>query len=257
MAHTGDDGATRPPGKRSRPGRPAERAAIRAVTAVFENAGMVVQEVDTANDIGKDLYVDLAQDGRFTGELIALQVKGGGSYRGPHGSHRLRASADDRDLRANSSVPVFGVIHDPDYDALYWTNLTSWSRSHLEEPGELTATMSNWSLTCESLPHFLGEARQFLAASGPPALLGVADDDEEQQIRALYDAFALGRRDPRPLLLIRRSLMTLSARALADAVRILNLALVTGHGDILAPGQLDRRPGPRSCIARALRLDLA
>ena len=90
MAHTGDDGATRPPGKRSRPGRPAERAAIRAVTAVFENAGMVVQEVDTANDIGKDLYVDLAQDGRFTGELIALQVKGGGSYRGPHGSHRLR-----------------------------------------------------------------------------------------------------------------------------------------------------------------------
>ncbi len=114
---------------------------------MFENAGMVVQEVDTANDIGKDLYVDLAQDGRFTGELIALQVKGGGSYRGPHGSHRLRADADDRDLQANGSVPVFGVIHDPDYDALYWTNLTSWSRSHLEEPGGAAATMSNWSLT--------------------------------------------------------------------------------------------------------------
>ena len=42
---------------------------------------MVVQEVDTANDIGKELYVDIAQDGRFSGELIALQVMGGRSYR--------------------------------------------------------------------------------------------------------------------------------------------------------------------------------
>lgn len=105
MSRSTDDRPARAPGKRSRPGRTAERSAIRAVTAVFEDAGMVVQEVDTANDIGKDLYVDLAQDGRFTGELIALQVKAGRSYRARNGSHRLRASADDRDLWANSSVP--------------------------------------------------------------------------------------------------------------------------------------------------------
>jgi hypothetical protein len=45
--------------------------------ALFDDAEMVVQEVDTANDIGKDLYVDLADEGRFTGELVALQVKAG------------------------------------------------------------------------------------------------------------------------------------------------------------------------------------
>lgn len=227
-----DDGAARLPGKRSRPGRTAERAAIRAVMAVFENTGMLVQEVDTVNDIGKDLYVDLAQDGRFTGELIALQVKGGRSYRGANGSHRLRASADDRDLWANSSIPVFGVIHDPNRDALYWTNLTSWSRAHLAQPGDLTATMSSLSLTSKSLPGFLDEARAFLSASGLPALLGLADDDEQQQIRAVHDAFALGRHDPRPLLLIRRSLMALSDPALVEAVRTLTLALVVSHGDI-------------------------
>jgi hypothetical protein len=58
----------------------------------------------------------------------------------------------------------------------------------------------------------------------------LADENEEQQIQAVYDAFALGRRDPRPLLLVRRSLMFLGDRALALAVRVLTLAC--GHGDI-------------------------
>lgn len=200
--------------------------------ALFEDAGMVVQEVDAANDIGKDLYVDLAQDGRYTGELIALQVKGGRSYRGPNDSHRLRASADDRDLWANSTIPVFGVVHDPDCDTLYWINLTSWSRAHLAQGGDLSATTSTWALSSQSLQNFLTEARAFLRASGPPALLGLADDDEDQQIRALYDAFALGRTDPRPLLLIRRCVMSLSDDALVAAIRILNLALLVSHGDI-------------------------
>ena len=125
---------------------------------------------------------------------------------------------------------MFGVIHDPDYESIYWTNLTSWSRSRLEEPGG--AHRDNVRLEPDPGVAARTSSGAPVPASGPPALLGVADDDEEQQIRALYDAFALGRRDPRPLLLIRQYLMTLSARALADAVRILNLALVTGHGDI-------------------------
>jgi hypothetical protein len=200
--------------------------------AIFEDAGMHVQEVDTANDIGKDLYVDLADDGRFTGELIALQVKGGRSYRGANDAHRLTASADDRELWANSSVPVFGLVHDPDQDALYWTNLTAWSRANYAAPGNLVATMSAWRLTTETLASFLREARAFLSASGPPALLGLADDDPSLQLQAVYDAFGLGRRDPRPLLLLRRSLLFLGDDALVHAIRILNLALVRGHGDI-------------------------
>jgi len=218
-------------GKRPRPGRKVERAAIRAARALFEDAGMHVQEVDTANDIGKDLYVDVLDDGVFTGELIALQVKGGQSYRGPRATHQLRASADDRVLWANSPVPVFGLVHDPEQDALYPANLTAWSRAHRSEPGALTATMSPWALNSTTLPQFLREARGFLEASGPPALLGLADDDEDLQVQAVYDAFALGRRDARPLLLV-RSLAYLGDDALAQAIRFLNVALVHGHGDI-------------------------
>jgi len=222
----------RAPGKRPRPGRVVERAAVRAVTALFENAGMHVQQVDTANDIGKDLYVDLADEGRFTGELIAVQIKGGRSYRRADRTYALRASADDRALWAGSSVPVFGVIHDPDDGSLHWTNLSAWSRASGDDPRALAVTMSSWSLTEGTLDAFLRQARTYLAASGPPALLGLADEDEDLQIEAIHDAFALGRTDPRPLLLVRRSLIFLGDDALAQAVRLLTLALVRPHGDI-------------------------
>lgn len=219
-------------GKRPRPGRSTERAAIRAARGLFEDEQMPVQEVDTANDIGKDLYVDLIDEGVFTGELVALQVKGGASYRAISGAHRIRTTAHDRLLWANSPVPVFGIVHDPGDDALYWANLTAWSRAQGAVPETLAVTMSTWALTPRTLGDFLAEARSFLAASGPPALLGLADEDVDLQIQAIRDAFALGRRDPRPLLLVRRSILYLADEALAQAVRVLTLALPRAHGDI-------------------------
>jgi hypothetical protein len=92
--------------------------------------------------------------------------------------------------------------------------------------------MSMWALAPSTLGDFLAEARSFLAASGPPALLGLADEDVDLQIQAIRDAFALGRRDPRPLLLVRRSILYLADEALAQAVRLLPLALPRAHGDI-------------------------
>ncbi|MGH2911967.1 MAG: DUF4365 domain-containing protein [Solirubrobacteraceae bacterium] len=99
-------------GKRVRPNRPVERAAIRAVTAVFEDANFLVQPVDGANDIGKDLYVDVTEAGRATGELIAVQVKGGSSYRRRDG-YAIPCNVNDLALWADSTVPIFGVVHDP------------------------------------------------------------------------------------------------------------------------------------------------
>jgi hypothetical protein len=82
-----------PPGKRVRANRPTERAGIRATAAVFEDANSLVQPVDGANDIGKDLYVDLTAENRVTGELIAVQVKSGTSYQGgPLCQRRVRRS---------------------------------------------------------------------------------------------------------------------------------------------------------------------
>jgi hypothetical protein len=220
------------PGKRPRPGRRVERAGVRAVIALLEDADMAVQEVDLRNDIGKDLYVDLHENGVFRGEMIAIQVKSGVSYRDRSGGHRIPASRDDRALWAGSSVPVFGVVFDPSDKRMYWANLTAWARTQPTHEAASSVRCSSWTLDAHSLASFVTEARTWLAAIGQPTMLGLADNDPQRQVDAVYDAFALGRRDPRPLLLVRRSVMALAEPALALAVRVFNLLLPLSHGDI-------------------------
>jgi Domain of unknown function (DUF4365) len=219
-------------GKRVRPNRPVERAAVRAVTAIFEDANFLVQPVDGGNDIGKDLYVDITEADRATGELIAVQVKGGVSYRRKRG-YGVPCSPDDLELWASSTVPIFGVVHDPEKDDLHWVNLTSWARVQASPPSPMEAPVdATFRLDSNTLGAFVLEARSFLAASGPPALVGLADSDPEVQRAAIYDSFALGRRDPRPLLLLRAALRYMSDReTLRLAISVLTLCVP--HPDIL------------------------
>jgi hypothetical protein len=217
--------------KQVRPTRRTELAAVRAVRGVFEDAGLIYQSVDGSNDIGKDAYVDLVEGTDVTGEMIALQVKGGVSYRRA-GSYVIPCPPADRELWRSSSVPVFGVVHDPDNDRLHWTNLTAWARS-LPPGSSPSAAPVNaiWTLDGRTLPHFLNQARSFLRAAGPPVLLDLASSDPRRQRAAIFDAFALARHDARPLLLVRAALRFLTDRiALAPAIHM--LALTIGHGDI-------------------------
>jgi hypothetical protein len=191
---------------------------------------MIVQQVDQGNDIGKDLYVDLAEDGVFTGHLIALQVKSGLSYRRGSG-YRIPCSTDDVALWAGSSVPVFGIVYDPQRDRLCWLNLTAWARA--QPPGAPAAAdlAGTWVLDARTLSRFVGEARAFLSVAGPPALLGLVDDYLPRQRTAVYDAFALGRRDARALILMRRAILHLrDPVVLRPAVHF--LALSVGHMDV-------------------------
>jgi len=218
-------------GKRVRPNRPTERAAVRAVTGLFEDANMLVQPVDVANDIGKDLYVDLTEGNRATGEVIALQVKGGISYR--RGTdYAIPCRRDDIALWAESTVPIFGFVHDPETGRLLWTNLTAWARAATTSVPVREAPVSGvWNLDRRTLPHFVSEARDFLRASGPPVLVGLADEDPAIQRSAIYDAFALGRRDARPLLLVQASLRYMEDPSVLR-LAIHALCLCVGHGDI-------------------------
>jgi hypothetical protein len=191
MAARRTKSAERGAGKRTSSNRPTEKVGIRAATAVFENAGMIVQPVDGANDIGKDLYVDLAVDGVFTGDLIALQVKSGVSYRRGSG-YRIPCSGDDLALWAGSSVPIFGTVYDPDRERLCWINLTGWARAQpLGQAPKGADVAGIWVLDARTVSSFVREARAFLAAAGPPALLALVEDDVQRQRAAISDAFAL------------------------------------------------------------------
>jgi hypothetical protein len=217
------------PRKRVNPGRPAEKAALRVVQAVFEDANHTYQPIEGSNDIGKDAVVDVIIDGEVTGDLIALQIKGGASYRRSRG-YAIPCTAEDRELWRSSAIPVFGVVHDT--GKLCWTNLTAWARALPSDAQPASAPVdATFRLDRRGLASFVRQAHAYLRADGPPALVDLASDDPVRQRSAVIDAFGLGRHDPRPLLLLRASLRYMHDHAvLVPAIRILTLTV--GHGDI-------------------------
>jgi hypothetical protein len=217
------------PRKRVGSGRPAEKAALRAVEALFDDANHIYQPITGSNDIGKDAVVDIVIDGETTGDLIALQIKGGASYRRSRG-YAIPCSAADRELWRSSAIPVFGIVHDTGH--LFWTNLTAWARTLSSDARPASAPVdASFRLDERGLPSFLRQAHAYLRADGPPALLDLVSTDPLRQRAAVIDAFGLGRHDPRPLLLLRGSLRFMRDHAvLVPAIRILTLTV--GHGDI-------------------------
>ena len=215
--------------KRVRPNRPTELAAIRAVQELLEDANHIYQPVLGGNDIGKDAYVDIVDAGEVTGDVIALQIKGGASFRRARG-YAIPCTAADRELWRSSSIPVFGIVHDA--GKLHWTNLTAWARALPSDARPAAAPVdATFGLDERRLPGFLGEARAYLRADGPPALVDLASSDPVRQRAAIFDAFGLARGDARPLLLLRASLRYMRDRAaLAHAIHVLTLTV--GHGDI-------------------------
>lgn len=65
---------------------------------------------------------------------------------------------------------------------------------------------ATFALDERRLPGFLGQARAYLRADGPPALIDLASRDPVRQRADIVDAFGLARNDARPLILLRASL---------------------------------------------------
>ncbi|WP_378734203.1 DUF4365 domain-containing protein [Nocardia brasiliensis] len=112
---------------RVHPNRVIEDRALNRVTSLFQEARHIVHKIDGRNDFGEDLYISFVADGQFTGETIAVQVKGGRSYRSARG-YRVPVGAHDRSW-SQTNVPVVCVVYDPDTDKLYWVNASEQLRA--------------------------------------------------------------------------------------------------------------------------------
>ncbi|MFD6393911.1 DUF4365 domain-containing protein [Nocardia sp. NPDC060259] len=102
---------------RIHPNRFIEDEALNRVTALFQRAGHIVHRIDGRNDFGEDLLVTFVEDGHHTGETIALQVKGGTSYRSAR-DYRVRVGSHTKSW-TGTNVPVVCVVYDPDLERLY------------------------------------------------------------------------------------------------------------------------------------------
>jgi len=141
--------------------RRAGRAAVNALRTLLEKHDHIVQEIDGQNDFGEDLHVTFTEDGRVTGDMIKVQVKGGGSWRRgggygvPVGHHA--------DTWADGNVPVFCVVHDAETGVLHWANATEQLLLARRERVMLTTIEVNSTdrLDDASLAAFVLQARQY------------------------------------------------------------------------------------------------
>jgi hypothetical protein len=217
---------------RLRANRIPERAAVNAARTFFEANGCVFQEVSGDNDYGKDAYVDLTFGGQVTGLCVALQIKGGESYRRTGGGYVIPLDDDHAKLWRSSTVPIFGVVHDPSDGKLRWCNISQFLNS--PEGGRLPGSIP---VESSALLNETALRREFAAAverarvlRADHALLQVLSESERVSLWAIRDCLALGRADARVLIGLRYLIRALSPRALQTAIIVLSHA--TPHPDI-------------------------
>lgn len=81
-----------------------------------------------------------------------------------------------------------------------------------------------------SFDRFLNEVETYLTATAESADLLLVDSDDDLRRRGVFNCWTLGRRDPRPLIILRRLLPWMTGRSLIDGITV--LAHATPHPDI-------------------------
>ena len=223
--------------KQSRPSRARGRAGQRAVEAVLEAANLIVQRVETENDIGRDAFVELVEGGDVTGGVISLQIKSGSSnFRNGHWV--LPGTPEDFTLWLESSIPVFGVVHDPRSDELRWVNLGDAARAVGVNPGQITVgpfgkravVVPDANRLDLGVAPFVAAAIDSLRRSkGLPAAALMKRDEVIVEI-GISDSFAIGRYDVNALLLLSALFHRLPQATRLSALRV--LAMGTRHPDV-------------------------
>lgn len=220
------------PRKRLRVGHASERGAVNAVRTLLERHNLIVAEVDGRADYGRDLMVDVTDDGEITGAVVGVQVKGDQRYVRASG-WTLPATPKDRRYWADSSVPIMGVLHDPATGEMRWTNLTEFARRPPAPSLDVLAVVDvpvDQPLDDSTLLEFVHHAQTYVRQASPTGLLDLFSDDDQHRCLAVDDCFALGRGDARALILLRRALPGLDGYSFMRALVALSHA--TDHPDI-------------------------
>jgi hypothetical protein len=210
--------------------RTTSREGINALTALIESEGCIFQEVDQQNDFGKDGYIDVAQSGLVTHLCAAVQVKSGKSFRNPDDSYFIPIEGHAQNWRM-STVPVFGIVFDPTDKNMRWVDLTGYLRDHPSiNSGSVPVDQS--SILDKRCLHadFANTISRYATKTGESITLNLLSDDEQLQVEAVLDSFALGRADSRYLLLLRRLITDFYPVAMRQAIVALSHA--GNHPDI-------------------------
>jgi hypothetical protein len=179
----------------------------------------------TERDFGVDGFVQVADaSGSITGEVFAVQIKGGRSYRTNDGY----SVAVERHgvMWRDAYAPVIVVVHDPSNDDLCWTNATEQLRT---DEGSRSLSIDAHSSLRADHDSLLRSVRR-TADSGGGLPSGLGSTDRNRQAAALFQCFVLSFARPEPLIAVRRGFAGLRPPLNELAVDLLSHC--TAHPDI-------------------------
>lgn len=210
--------------------RRKERSGVNAVQSLFESSGYVFQEVDLRNDYGKDAYVDLVDGQEVTGTCVALQIKSGVSYRRPCG-YGIPLDSEHLSVWRGSTLPIAGIVHDPQDGELYWCNITSFLQQLEGDPPSYIPVNNTSHLNSRTLHSTFKEEMLRVAKhmSVGPSILQLCSKSDAIQIGALSDCFAVARSDIRSLIVVRYLITLLDDEPLRHALWLLASAAINSE----------------------------
>ncbi|MES2521399.1 MAG: DUF4365 domain-containing protein [Gemmatimonadota bacterium] len=215
-----------------------ERAGIHYVSGVVERANCIFQEIERRNDFGNDAIVELVEGEDVRGICVAAQIKSGKSYNMP-ADCIIPADRDHFEYWSKHSLPVIGIVHDPNENRAYWTSITGILKSDPTRArnGPFTIRFTKSELnrfdddgfTTFFLPRFL---RKPVLLSWDRAIQFVEAGTAEMRnigLRALLD----GHRNRVETWDVLIAAFKSSEPDDLDPFLVNALALIPGHGDIL------------------------
>jgi len=104
------------------------KTGVNYVRNIVESSNSIFHEVHQENDFGVDAHVELVEGTDVKGKLFAIQIKSGSSYCNKN-SFYFSATKDHFEYWAAHSLPVLGVVYDPNVNKGYWVHVTEHIRN--------------------------------------------------------------------------------------------------------------------------------
>ena len=102
---------------------------IPQVRTVVESANCIFHEIHQENDYGNDAFIELVENDNVRGVTLAIQIKPGKSYCSKI-ECKIPASKNHFEYWRDHSLPVIGIVYDPDEKIAYWYNIKRFLKAN-------------------------------------------------------------------------------------------------------------------------------
>jgi len=105
------------------------REGVNYVRAIIESANCIFHEIHQENDYGNDAFLELVENNNVRGVTLAIQIKSGKSYCSKT-ECKIPASKNHFEYWRDHSLPVIGIVYDPDEKIAYWYNIKHFLKAN-------------------------------------------------------------------------------------------------------------------------------